>query len=383
MSGDTSGKFNATIDFFQLVVECHILVAAMHFFSMKTLDSTPSKNALPLLDGKNNDEKWSILRQRITKLINRYVLVDQVASGLNRESEQKDVGLQSAQQLNPHISRIASEHCYTLTHHARVAAEHSYTQPQKDVKKKRQLPSWMLKLDDKEATPYQIQKFSPDGVFNYASAVLNDGLLLMELRDAIHEGDGPRILRCWKFMLIYWRHTGHTKYAHEAVQLTCAVQGAASEQIVKELVWCRTVNPRGGAGNNIPADLYLEHLNRILKDCLHIVGPNISIQSIVQASKSLKKLLDIGSHFDKVCKIRPVSMHHTSPSSKEDQDKIISQLATESRVFDYIPGRFHHTFKNIQPHISSHVNVVTLTTWIKQTKQSIVKHHMLKQVLQK
>ena len=134
VSGDTSGKFNATIDFFQLVVECHILVAAMHFFAMKTLDSTPSKNALPLLDGKNNDEKWSILRQRITKLINRYVLVDQVASGLNRESEHKDVGLQSAQQLNPHISRIASEHCYTLTHHARVAAEHSYTQP--DVKKK-------------------------------------------------------------------------------------------------------------------------------------------------------------------------------------------------------------------------------------------------------
>lgn len=35
----------------------------------------------------------------------------------------------------------------------------------------------------------------PDGVFNYASAVLNDGLLLMELRDAIHEGDGETILR--------------------------------------------------------------------------------------------------------------------------------------------------------------------------------------------
>ena len=93
----------------------------------------------------------------------------------------------------------------------------------------------MLKLEDEEATPYQIQKFSPDGVFNY---VLNDGLLLMELRDTIHKGDGPRILRCWKFMLLYWRHTGHTKYAHKAIQLTCAVQGAASEWIVRELVWC-------------------------------------------------------------------------------------------------------------------------------------------------
>lgn len=60
---------------------------------------------------------------------------------------------------------------------------------------------------------------SQDGVFNYASAVLNEGLLLLELRDAIHEGDGPRIIPCWKFMLLHWRHAGHSKYAHEVVHL--------------------------------------------------------------------------------------------------------------------------------------------------------------------
>ena len=170
----------------------------------------------------------------------------------------------------------------------------------------------------------------------------------------------------------------HTKQYNSYVPYTVQLLSG-----LLELVWCWTVNPRGGAGNNIPADLYLEHLNRALKDCLHSVGPNISIQSIVQSSKSLKKLLNIGLRFDKVCKIWPVSMHHTSPSSEEDRNKIISQLATESRVFDYVPGRFHHTFKNIQPHISSHLNVDTLRTWIKQTKQNIVKHHMLKQILQK
>lgn len=73
-------------------------------------------------------------------------------------------------------------------------------------------------------------------------------------------------------------------------------------RLAHELVWYRTVNSRGGAGSNIPADLYLEHLNRTLKDYLNGVGPNISSNAIVQTSKSLKCLLDVagfatlGSH---------------------------------------------------------------------------------------
>ena len=41
------------------------------------------------------------------------------------DNVQNDV-LQSAQQQNPHISRIALEHCYALTHHNRVLEEHNY-----------------------------------------------------------------------------------------------------------------------------------------------------------------------------------------------------------------------------------------------------------------
>ena len=55
------------------------------------------------------------------------------------------------------------------------------------------------------------------------------------------------------------------------------------------------------------------------------------------------------------------SVHHTGSSSKEDRvKKIITQLA-ESKVFDYIPGHFHHTFKGIKPHVSSHIDVALYT----------------------
>ena len=107
-------------------------------------------------------------------------------------------------------------------------------------------------------------------------------------------------------------------------------------------------------------------------------GPNVSPSMTAQASKSLKFLLDIGNHFDEICGIKPVSLHHTKASSKEDRDKIIKQLVSESRVFDYVPGRSHKTFESIRPHISSHMDVNKLITWIKQTRNNIANRHELK-----
>ena len=240
-----------------------------------------------------------------------------------------------------------------------------------------------MKCADEQAASTNIRQISKDGVFDYASAVLNDGLILLGPRGAIHEGDGPRIIHCWKFMILYWWHVGHTKYFNEAVQLISAIEALASQIIAHELIWCRTVNSRGGAGNNIPADLFLEHLNRTLKEYLNGIGPNVSKNTIVQASKSLKCLLQISNHFDQVCNVRSVSMDHTKSSSQQDRDKIIHELAIESKVFNYIPGQYHSTFKSICPHISSHFDVYKLTKKIEHTKETISKSHELKKIFTK
>ena len=382
MSKDTSGKFNETLDFFQLVVECHIMAAAMHFFSMSTLEGAPSTNALPSMVGKTTQEKWSVLKALLTRLVCRYVLVDNIASYLNPPKDSQQPPLSNT--VNPHTVRIALEHNYAMTHQARIAAEHCYTRAtHSKQQRKRRLPQWMHNSADEITTSYQVQKASPDGVFNYASAVLNDGLLLLELRDSIHNGDGPRIFRCWKFMLLHWKHAGHTKYAYETIELISSIKAAASPRIAHELLWCRVVNTRGGAGNNIPVDLFLEHLNRTLKVFVSSTGANVSPSTITQTSKSLKFLLNISDHFDEICNVNPISLHHTKASSKEDRDKILKQLASESRVFDYVPGRYHKTFKGIHPHISSHLDINKLVTWIKQTRNSIDNRHELKKLFQR
>ena len=48
-----------------------------------------------------------------------------------------------------------------------------------------------------------VTKNENDHVLEYAKELMNLGLLLMEFNGSIHEGDGERILRCWRIFLPY------------------------------------------------------------------------------------------------------------------------------------------------------------------------------------
>ncbi len=53
----------------------------------------------------------------------------------------------------------------------------------------------------------------------YAREVLSLGVLLMEFNNAIREGDGLRILRCWRFFLPLFKAADRTNYSIEAITL--------------------------------------------------------------------------------------------------------------------------------------------------------------------
>ena len=66
-------------------------------------------------------------------------------------------------------------------------------------------------------------------------------------------------------MLLYFRHFHHYKYALEAFHTLALVELIAPPHVKQQIVWSRVVNSRGGVGNNIPVDLHMEHLNRLLQ----------------------------------------------------------------------------------------------------------------------
>ena len=72
---------------------------------------------------------------------------------------------------------------------------------------------------------------------------------MRNFEDACHEGDGARLLRCWKVFMLHFKPDDRTKYALEAVNL---VNGFLSPRKAHQLMWNRTCNTKGGAGNNIP-----------------------------------------------------------------------------------------------------------------------------------
>ena len=370
VAADITGRFNATVDFFELAVECHITAAAMNYFGMESPGGVPMKNKVP--SNIPTKDRSKVFKRVVSNIVDRYVIIHEV-------SEHHPLQLSTAS--NPHQARIQTEHSYASpceAHVNRIIAEHSYVNDgPPSTKKRRVLPRSMVN----DQPSILSRETAPDGIFEYACAVLNDGLIFLEFRDAIHEGDGERIIRCWKVMLLYFFHGKRTKYTLEAIHLQAAINACVSPCLREELMWCRVLNTRGGLGNNLPTDLFMEHLNRTLKEYLRGLGPNSSEKSMMQMSKSLRGLMDFTKHFDDISQISPDSISHTKYCNEKDKQMILKELTTESKVFDYIPGRLHKSFKSIKAHISKHLDTHDLINTIKRHQQSIADHMDLKSVL--
>ena len=171
--------------------------------------------------------------------------------------------------VNPHASRVQLEHGFTAT-----------------PTPVRHFPQSISDVFPRQHASEAIWTAAPDGICNYASAVLNDGLLLLEFKDAMREGEGPRILCCWKVLLLYFHYTKHKNYRLEAFHLLADVRAAASERIAHQLTWCHTINIHGGKRRNVPLDLYMEHLNWVVKDHVSNLGANLYC-SVVRVLRGL------------------------------------------------------------------------------------------------
>ena len=150
----------------------------------------PTKN-LPSIPSKPPTDLWPILENCAGIFVNRYVVVYETCQQIiTKHPKTSAAQSQRMVERNPHAARVASEHCY------------SSPTSQTSSRRKRRLPQWLRSHEQTPAISTALIQI------DYSSAVLNDELLLLEQHDAICEGDGVRVLRCWKFMLLYWRPGG-------------------------------------------------------------------------------------------------------------------------------------------------------------------------------
>ena len=120
----------------------------------------------------------------------------------------------------------------------------------------------MAQPDNEEITSTE------DFLFNYHRSKLLFGLTLFEFDDAIKEGDGERLHDIYKFALLIFKGNGKTKYSYVILLYLVKLAGLMSQKDAHNLKWNRFYNKHGIKGGNIPLDLRMEHMNKIVKTML-------------------------------------------------------------------------------------------------------------------
>ncbi len=139
---------------------------------------------------------------------------------------------------------------------------------------------------------------SGDHVYGHARVLCHFASLVLLFVDAWKEGDGERVLRLWKILMLHFHAERKTKYALEALRLQFQV-ATLQPYLFHQLIWGRFVNTHGGQGHNLPCDLHNEHINKLFKDIISNMGANFSKAASTWAARSVfsQETLSIG--FDK------------------------------------------------------------------------------------
>ena len=213
-----------------------------------------------------------------------------------------------------------------------------------------------------------------DHVHAYACEILSLGLLLMEFNDAIREGDGTRIIRCWRYFLLLFKANNRSNYAVEAFTLLVQFDFLLPHRLARQLAWSRTVNIHGKPGKNVSCDLHLEHLNREAKNQIAGLGSNITDESVKRVGKALGQLIPILQQYDAMSGIKVPSSRHSKRTCEKDMDILLNQLHKTSQVFGVVPGRAHKTFPHFQTNSMNSMQHAMLTAWMEQQLQKVQRY---------
>jgi len=159
VKGKPLDSFDPCENIFLVVIEAHIVAAAMKKLKMTTVYDTPSEEFAP-----QGAITWTETAEK------RKAVIDHISNSLIDSFMHLDYKTTSANGV--------------------VSAGPSETSPN-----------------------------SCDGVYSYATNLLTLGCFYMEFRDAIKEGDGLRVLRCYRYMLPMFYSSRRTNYSIETLNL--------------------------------------------------------------------------------------------------------------------------------------------------------------------
>ncbi|XP_065067588.1 uncharacterized protein LOC135693129 [Rhopilema esculentum] len=350
---DVSQKVEGCKQFFILEVTARVLAAYCEILGIKDVDDEPDQNTvLDNVSMMSIKEKKELLDSLSAKVVDNFIIRKERNAGIVNRQIYEDWLL---------ATNVKDDDGMYL------CRKHGCLQTFKFDGKRRIEHEKMHGLHKKAPNTSAIVK---DDMFNYQCALLDIGMVLMNFFDAVSEGDGLRVVRCWKFMLLYMKQDGarSRKYALEGLYLLFQVYAILSERDAHSLIWNRFSKSRHGRGGNIPLDLAMEHYNNLLKSVIRNLGPNATnTRAVDRFCKALtvnKKMLE---NFDSSCNVLRRSGKHIKANISGDLKKIVGELIKNSAL-QVIPGRKYSSYAGVKPSLLEDFDIHAMYKWIQDHK---------------
>ena len=216
------------------------------------------------------------------------------------------------------------------------------------------------------------QDVKSDDIFNYNYALLADGLFFMNFLDAIPESDGARMMRQYKYMLLYcWADGTHrAKYALECLYQSFLVNAMLSPRDAERFIWNWTVNNSGNPGKNIALDLDVEHSNNFKKQCIKNLGPNLLENAVARICKAEHSTRTVIENIDcSICRVAGSSEH--ADRSLERDLCVLVDKCFNNLIFQQHDSRIYACFRGFERDPFKNLDMSSRFKWMNKHKKNI------------
>lgn len=363
MVEEVKTKFSACKQFFNMEIEARVVAATLNMLQISATDDEPQETVLPKsLEHASLATQKEFLRDLSLKIVDKFILHEEQVNALIKKLEQETKSSETASD-----GRFPCRYSgcpKSFVHNGKRRIDHEKTHG--------------LHMDKLQSTIQDTSSVSMnrDDMFCYQLALLEYGMLFANFCDAVSEGDGQRIIRCWKFFLLFLKNDGQrsSKYALEGLTIMCQIHVLLSPRDAHRLIWNRSIKTRYGLGGNIPLDLALEHYNRVLKEVIKKMGPNASDEKAVNRfCKCITVTKQLMDNFDQDCQLRKKSGHHVKTRAISDLNKVVQELTKCDALTEH-SSRKYKRFANIAPSVLDNFDLKSMFKWLDEHKKSIYLH---------
>ena len=218
---------------------------------------------------------------------------------------------------------------------------------------------------------------SSSTISEYCKTALGMCMLVSNFDDARKHGDGVRLARIYKFMIVHFRAAGKVKYAHYSLRLIAQIKALLTPRMAHQVTWNRFVNNAGRPDSNVEGDRENEHQNKGIKGQVRGFQGKLTSQAIKRVSEAAHTIQDIIQRADKEAGVIPPSGKHQRKDDTEDVMALVNVLHQED-IFN--SQRKLQALPSFRPNPFSALNMVTTCNWMRGALKKFAQHKIYKQV---